>query len=45
VLVRQADLDKSSVAENDLRALYRLLDLADAADEASSRAKATKTAR
>ena len=45
VLVRQADLDKSSVAEKDLRALYRLLDLADAADEAASRAKAAKTAR
>ena len=45
VLVRQADLDKSSVAEKDLRALYRLLDLADAADEAARRAKAVKTAR
>jgi hypothetical protein len=45
VLVRQSDLDKSSMAEKDLGALYRLLDLAEAADEAARRAKAAKTAR
>jgi hypothetical protein len=45
VLVHRADLEKSSVTESDRRALYRLLDLADAADEAAKRAKATETAR
>jgi hypothetical protein len=45
VLVCEADLDESSVGEDDLRALYRLPDLADAADEGARRAKVTKTAR
>ena len=44
VLIHQSDIEKSSMAEKDRRALYRLLDLAAAADEAAKRAKATDTA-
>jgi len=43
VLIHQVD-DESSLTEQDRRALYRLLDLADAADEAVQLAKATRTA-
>ena len=46
VLVRQAELvDDSSLAEDDRRALYRLLDLAEEADEATQRAKQSRQAK
>jgi hypothetical protein len=35
VLVRQGEIEKSSLTEEDRRVLFRLLDLADAADEAA----------
>jgi hypothetical protein len=42
VLIRQDALDKPGLTEQDRRALYRLLDLSDAADEAAKRAKASR---
>ena len=45
VLIRQDELDeldKPRLTEHDRRALYRLLDLSDAADEAAKRAKASR---
>ena len=39
VLIRNADIEGSSLSEQDRRALYRLLDLAEAADAAAKRAK------
>jgi len=39
VLIRNADIERSSLTEQDRRALYRLLDLAEAADAAAKRAK------
>jgi hypothetical protein len=42
VLVRQGETDQSSLTEKDRRVLFRLLDLADAADEAAKRAHSSK---
>jgi hypothetical protein len=41
VLIRQADLGTTQLTEMDRRVLFRLLDLAEAADEAAKRAKST----
>jgi hypothetical protein len=43
VLVHRADSEGPPLTEDDRRALYRLLDLADAADQAVKRAKAATT--
>jgi hypothetical protein len=39
VIIRNGDLEDPSLTEQERRALYRLLDLAEAADEAAQRAK------
>lgn len=41
VLIRHGDIEESSLTEQERRALYRLLDLAEAADEAAKRAKSS----
>jgi|SRR5680860_321394 len=42
VLVRQSETEKLPLTEKDRRVLFRLLDLADAADEAAKRAQSPK---
>jgi hypothetical protein len=42
VLIRRDEVNEPGLTEHDRRALYRLLDLSDAADEAAKQAKASR---
>ena len=42
VLIRSGEVEKLALTEKDRRALYRLLDLADAADDAAKRARSER---